>query len=136
MTYEELEDAICKLIEKSITDRQSKDSIAFELPQKTIDLVWKKIKIDLRSYECIIHGNEIRHIQKEHPDDLYHICKVPYHLMKIAKVKKTSSYNRDTKRYEPALTFEKFTQKGKLSIVKLHISRDKILSLKTLFEEV
>ena len=136
MTESQIEEAICILIQKSLNNRQHKESIEFALPQKTIDIVWKKIRIDLKGYSCSVHSDEIRHIEKEHPDDIHHICKVQHYLQKMAKVEKTWSYNRDTRKKEPALTFRKYTQRGILSIVKMHISRNKILSLKTLYEDV
>ena len=46
------------------------------------------------------------------------------------------SYNRNTRKNEPVLTFRKYTQKGILIIVEMHMSRSKILSLKTLYEAV
>lgn len=135
MDYSELEQKICDLIDKSLENRRHKDFVEFPLSEKTISTVWKKVKIDLRGYRCIIHSDEIRHIDNEHPDDIHHICKIPHHLEKIAKIERTSSYNRDTKQKEPCLLFNKFIEKGKIEIVKLNLSREKVLKLKTLYED-
>ena len=136
MSENQIEKELCRLVQLSLQNRQHKESVEFALPQKTIKIVWKKVRIDLRDYYCSVHSDEIRHIQKEHPDDINHICKVQYYLQKMTKVEKTWSYNRNTRKNEPALTFRKYTQKGILSIVEMHISRSKILSLKTLYEDV
>ena len=134
--YSVLEQEICELIEKSLLNRKYKEFVKFPLSEKTVNIVWKKVKIDLSAYYCVIHSDEIRHIQKEHPDDVHHICKIPYHLEKIAKIERTFSLNRKTNKREPCILFNKFIEKGKLVIIKLNISREKVLRLKTLYEDV
>ena len=62
----DLHDKICDLIKLSLEDKQYSHSISFPIPQRTIDLVKKKIFINLENYTCVIHSDEIRHVKKEH----------------------------------------------------------------------
>jgi hypothetical protein len=104
------------------------------LDEKTVNLAWKHYFIDLRGYSCYIHSDEIRHIFKEHQDEVYHICKIHYYLHKFKHIEKTFTTNTQTGQKTPCLVFTKQLQKKQVKAVKLHLSRKKILRLKTLYE--
>lgn len=136
MTDIEIEEKLCKLIEKSLEDRQCRESFTFKLSEKTIAIAWKYYFIDLKNYSCTIHSDEIRHIENEHQYEVYHICKIHYYLHKFKKIERTKTTEVQTGRKIPCFTFTKQLKDKKVKIVKLNLSRKKMLSLKTLYEVV
>lgn len=136
MTNEEIETKLCELIEKSLQDRQFKDEFTFIVSQKSIDTAWKYYFIDLKNYTCKIHSDDIRHIEKEHQKEVYHICKIHLYLETFKTIEKTKTRDAQTGQNIPCLTFIKQLEDKKIKIVKLNLSRKKVLSLKTLFEVV
>ena len=129
-----LEERLCDLVTRSLSKRGLREEISFPLPDKTVKIAWKYYFIDLRGYFCNVHSNDIRHVQKEHPDDVLHICKIPEYLESIAKLERSSSRDRETGRDAPCLVFTKKIASKRIQIVKLNLSRNKVLKLKTMFE--
>ena len=136
MTNEEIKLELCKLVEESINDNQLQSSFSFKLSQNTIDRAWKKHYIDLKRYFCEINSNDIRHIYKEHPDDIKYICEIHYLIDKFLNIQKSFTRDNQTGKNIPCLVFKKVINREKIRIVKLNISRKKILRLKTLFIEL
>ena len=136
MSLEEIEKNLCLLVEKSLSNRQLKEEFVFELSQKSINIAWKYYFIDLKNYSCKVHSDEIRHIYKEHQEEVYHICKIHYYLEHFKSIKRSKTRDSQTGRDIPCFEFIKQLEDKKVKIVKLNISRSKILSLKTLFEVV
>ena len=68
--YEALEVKICQLIELALSDKSSSDQISFPLPKEAVQRAWRKSFIDIRGYTCVIRANEIRHVKKEHGEDV------------------------------------------------------------------
>ena len=89
MTDEEIKYKLCNLVENSIKNNQLQESFCFNLSQKTIDKAWKKHFIDLNKYSCEIHSNDIRHIYKQHPDDIKYICEIHYYIEKFLSIEKS-----------------------------------------------
>jgi len=135
VSSEELEAELLSLVERSLANKKLKEEIVFDIPPETIKIAWRKYFIDLRNFTCKVHSDEIRHIKKEHPDDVYHICKIHYYLAKFASVERSSTRDIKTGKDIPCLVFVKKFHDKKIQIVKLNLSRKKILSLKTLFEK-
>jgi len=134
MSPEEIERTLCDLVTKSLENRQLKEEFIFELSQKSINIAWKHYFIDLRAYRCKIHSDDIRHIQKEHQDEVYHVCKIHYYLEKFKTIKRSKTRDAQTGKDIPCFEFIKQLENKKVKIVKLNLSRVKILRLKTLFE--
>lgn len=133
---EKLEAEICNLVELSLSDKTYCDQGSFLLSEKTIDKAWKYFFIDIRDYTCVIHSDEIRHIKKEHQDDVYLICKIPYYLEKFVKLERSIVQDRKTGKPVTSLIFIKRNDNNSVKMVKTNLSREKILRLKTLFEVV
>ena len=133
MSIEELETKIALLIIKALADKQCSESIEFAVAEKTVRLVKKKIFTDLTGYTCIIHSDEIRHIKKEHGDDVYLISQIPSYLTKFIRVEKSFSKNHKTGKSEHALVFHKRNSNNKVKIVKINVSVKKVLKLKTFY---
>jgi hypothetical protein len=131
----EIEKRICALVEHALADPRCKEFVEFPLSEKTVNRIWRKIRIDLRGFKCRIHADEIRHVRKEHGDETEHICKVPHYLEKFFFVERSTSTNAQTRRSEPALVFKKRNENGTVRMVKINRSKDKTLSFKTIFGE-
>lgn len=134
MEIEVLEDELYQLIKLSLENKQSAKKIIFPLSKRTIDKVKKKIYINLIGYTCLIHSDDIRHIYKEHGDEVFHICKIHHYLEKFAKIEKSTTRDRVSGKNIPCLVFTKKETLKDIRMVKMNISRDKILRLKTMFE--
>ena len=134
LNIDDLEKRICDLVKLSIKDKQYSQEINFPIPQKTIFKVKKKIFSNLENYVCVIHSDEIRHIYKEHGDEVKHICKIYSYLEKFAKIEKSSTRNKTTGINIPCLVFIKKNSPNDIKIIKMNISKDKKLKLKTMFE--
>ncbi|MFZ3052852.1 MAG: hypothetical protein WA099_05535 [Sulfuricurvum sp.] len=133
---EKLEADICNLVKLSLSDKTYCNQISFLLSKKTINKAWEVFFIDIRDYTCIIHSDEIRHIKKEHHDDVYLICKIPYYLEKFVKLERSTVRDRKTGKPVTSLIFIKQNENNSVKMVKTNLSREKILRLKTLFEVV
>lgn len=136
MTNKEIEESLCLLVENSLKNRQHKEEFVFELSQKSIHISWKYYFIDLKDYSCKVHSDDIRHIYKEHQKEVYHICKIHYYLESFKTLKRSKTRDAQTGQNIPCFEFVKQLEDKKVKIVKLNLSRNKILSLKTLFEVV
>nr|WP_321268477.1 hypothetical protein [uncultured Sulfurimonas sp.] len=136
MNLEELEKKLCELISLSLSDKSSFEQISFPIPEEAVKRAWKYSFIDIRGYQCIVRSNEIRHIYKEHAEEVWHICKIVYLLEKFATVTRTTIPDNITRKPITSLVFTKKTKNNQIRIVKTNISRNKILRLKTLFEVV
>lgn len=134
LDIEELENRICELVNLSLQNKQYSEKISFLLPEKVVIKIKKKIYIDLQNFICVIHSDEIRHIQKEHGNEVFHICKIYHYLEKFAKVEKSSTRDRITGKNIPCLVFIKKATLKDIKIVKMNLSKDKVLRLKTMFE--
>ena len=131
---EVLENELCKLIKLSLENKQYSEQIIFPIPKRTIDKVKNKIYINLIDYTCLIHSNEIRHIYKEHGDEVFHICKIHHYLEKFAKIERSTTRDRVSGKNIPCLVFTKKETIKDIRMVKMNISRKKVLRLKTMFE--
>jgi hypothetical protein len=129
-----LEKELCELIKLSLENKQYSKQITFQLPQKTIDKVKKKIYNNLIGYTCVIHSNEIRHIYKEHGDEVYNICDIYNYLERFAKIEKSTTRDRVSGKNIPCLVFTIKIINKDIKMVKMNISRKKVLKLKTMFE--
>jgi hypothetical protein len=129
-----LEKELCELIKLSLENKQYSKQITFQLPQETIDKVKKKIYNNLVGYTCIIHSNEIRHIFKEHGDEVYNICYIYNYLERFAKIEKSTTRDRVSGKNIPCLVFTIKIINKDIKMVKMNISRKKVLKLKTMFE--
>jgi hypothetical protein len=133
---EKLEAEICNLVELSLSDKRYCDQVSFLLSEKTIDKAWKHFFIDIRDYTCVIRSQEIRHIRKEHHDDVYLICKIPYYLEKFVKLERSNVKDEISGKPVMSLVFIKRNENNSVKMVKTNLSREKTLRLKTLFEVV
>jgi len=131
----ELELKISKFVFMSLENKNLDEEISFELPKKTIEKAYKLKFIDLRGYICVIRSREIRHVHNEHGDDVYMIKDIPTMLENFFKIERSNTKDRITKKPITSIVFTKRTSKNNIRIVKTNLSRNKILRLKTLFEE-
>ncbi|WP_428737137.1 hypothetical protein [Sulfurimonas sp.] len=129
-----LHDQICALVKISLEDKQYSDFISFPISAHTITKIKKKIYVNLENYTCVIHSDEIRHIKKEHGDEVMHICEIPRYLEKFAKIEKSTTRDKPTGKNIPCFVFTKRNSNIDVKIVKMNISKDKILRLKTMYE--
>ena len=134
MSLDDLENKICDLIKLSLSDKTYSEQISFPIPEEAIQRSWKYSFIDIRGYICVIRSNEIRHINKEHGDEVWHVCKVAYLLEKFASVERSVVKDNITGKPITSLVFIKKSKNNSIKIVKTNISRKKVLRLKTLFE--
>ncbi len=116
-----LHDRICNLVKLSLEDKQYSDFVSFPISSITINKVKKKIYANLDSYICIIHSDDIRHVEKEHGDEVMHICKIPHYLEKFAKVEKSSTRDRASGKNIPCFVFTKKTETKDVRMVKMNI---------------
>jgi len=133
---EKLEAEICNLVELSLSDKTYCGQVSFLLSEKTIDKAWKLFFIDIRDYICVIRSQEIRHIKKEHDDNVYLICKIPYYLEKFVKLERSNVKDEISGKPVMSLVFIKRNENNNVKMVKTNLSREKTLRLKTLFEVV
>jgi len=126
-------DEICIFVEISISDKQYNEKIIFELPLITIERVKKKLPFNMIGYRCSISSHAVRHIKKGHPNDLEYICEVIDILENFSKVEKSLIRCNKTGGNLVNLEFYKKFDNNIIKLVKLKISREKILELKTLF---
>lgn len=135
MNLKELELKISKFVSISLENRNLDDDISFELPKKTIKKAYKLKFIDLRGYICVIRSREIRHVYNEHGNDVYFIKDIPVMLENFFKIERSNTKDRITKKTITSIVFTKRTSNSNIRIVKTNLSKNKILRLKTLFEE-
>lgn len=63
-----------------------------------------------------------------------HICEIPRYLEKFAKIEKSTTRDKITGKNIPCFVFTKRNSSIDVKIVKMNISKDKILRLKTMYE--
>ncbi len=128
-----LEKEIEELIKKSLEDKQFTDSIFFDLPLIT-QLELKKILFkSFDGYKCEINSHDIRHTNKNHSEDIHFISKIPEIISNFTEIKKSFVEDKKTKKTIYAIEFYKKYDNKTVKAVKIHLRKDKILRLKTLF---
>ena len=131
-----LEDEINDFINQSLNNKQMDESISFPLPKVTIKKAYKLKYIDLKGYTCIIRSREVRHVYKEHGNDVYFIKDLPVLLEKFYSIERSNTIDEKTGKTVTSIVFKKRTATNDIKIVKTNISRRKVLRLKTMFEMV
>jgi len=134
MSFEEIETHLCDLVERSLQDSMLKEEFVFQISSKIVESAWKYYFIDLKKYRFRVHSDDIRHIHNQHHEEVYHVCKIHYYLEKFKSIEKTTTRDTQTGKMIPCLTFTKQLKDKRVKIVKLNLSRKKLLSLKTLYE--
>ena len=128
-----LEKEIEELIKKSLEDKQFTDSIFFDLPLIT-QLELKKILFkNFDGYKCEINSHDIRHTNKNHSEDIHFISKIPDIISNFTEIKKSFVEDKKTKKTIYAIEFYKKYDDKTVKAVKIHLRKEKILRLKTLF---
>lgn len=84
----------------------------------------------------MIRSREIRHVYKEHGEDVYLIKNILELLENFYYIERSNTVDKVTKKPVASIVFKKRMSKNEIKIVKTNISRKKILRLKTLFEMV
>ncbi|MCT7499657.1 hypothetical protein N5S76_07715 [Aliarcobacter cryaerophilus] len=129
----DLEKEIEELIKKSLEDKQFTDSIFFDLPLIT-QLELKKILFkNFDGYKCEINSHDIRHTNKNHSEDIHFISKIPDIISNFTEIKKSFVEDKKTKKTIYAIEFYKKYDDKTVKAVKIHLRKEKILRLKTLF---
>ena len=129
----DLEKEIEELIKKSLEDKQFTDSIFFDLPLIT-QLELKKILFkNFDGYKCEINSHDIRHTNKNHSEDIHFISKIPEIISNFTEIKKSFVEDKKTKKTIYAVEFYKKYDDKTVKAVKIHLRKEKILRLKTLF---
>lgn len=128
-----MEKEIEELIKKSLEDKQFTDSIFFDLPLIT-QLELKKILFkNFDGYKCEINSHDIRHTNKNHSEDIHFISKIPDIISNFTEIKKSFVEDKKTKKTIYAVEFYKKYDDKTVKAVKIHLRKEKILRLKTLF---
>ena len=129
----DLKKEIEELIKKSLEDKQFTDSIFFDLPLIT-QLELKKILFkNFDGYKCEINSHDIRHTNKNHSEDIHFISKIPDIISNFTEIKKSFVEDKKTKKTIYAVEFYKKYDDKTVKAVKIHLRKEKILRLKTLF---
>ena len=63
-----------------------------------------------------------------------HICKIPHYLEKFAKIEKSTTRDKVSGKNIPCFVFTKKNETKDIKMVKMNISKNKVLRLKTLYE--
>lgn len=129
----DLEKEIEELIKKSLEDKQFTNSIFFDIPLNT-QLELKKILFkNFDGYKCEINSHDIRHTNKNHSEDIHFISKIPDIISNFTEIKKSFVEDKKTKKTIYAVEFYKKYDDKTVKAVKIHLRKEKILRLKTLF---
>ena len=129
-----IKDEIAELVKKSLNDTQYNSEVSFELTDDILSRLSEKgFEISLSGYECVIRASEIRHIYKQHPDDVWLITEIPNILKTFKSVKQSNTKDSQTGKPLINLEFYKSYDKKNIKLVKLRIFKNKRLELKTLF---
>lgn len=130
-----LKDLICKHVQNSISNKQFKEELSFDIPLETIRRIKGILYFDMSNYKCIIKANDIRHVKKRHPNDMKYICEIPEIIQNFHTVKKSITKDFKTGSSIISLEFYKKYDKNSVKLVKLKLHREKRLELKTIFVE-
>ncbi|MCT7550885.1 hypothetical protein N5U04_05285 [Aliarcobacter butzleri] len=129
----DLEKEIEELIKKSLENRQFVDSVFFDLPLNTQIELKKILFKNFDEYKCEINSHDIRHTNKNHSEDLKFITKIPDIIENFSEIKKSFVEDKKTKKPIYAIEFYKKYNDKTVKAVKIHLRKEKILRLKTLF---
>lgn len=130
----ELEKDICELVDNSLSDNQFVDSIFFPLPQRAIKEISKILyRSKLKEYQCEINSHDIRHSHKGHKEDIQYVCKIPEIVATFTKVVKSITKHQKTKKTIVSIEFYKKYDNKEVKLVKMDLTKDKKLRLKTIF---
>lgn len=129
----DLEKEIEELIKKSLEDKQFTDSIFFDLPLITQLELKKLLFKSFDGYKCEINSHDIRHTNKNHSEDIHFISKIPEIISNFTEIKKSFVEDKKTKKTIYAVEFYKKYDDKTVKAVKIHLRKEKILRLKTLF---
>ncbi|MCT7539049.1 hypothetical protein N5T82_04215 [Aliarcobacter cryaerophilus] len=129
----DLEKEIEELIKKSLENKQFVDSVFFDLPLNTQIELKKILFKNFDEYKCEINSHDIRHTNKNHSEDLKFITKIPDIIENFSEIKKSFVEDKKTKKPIYAIEFYKKYNDKTVKAVKIHLRKEKILRLKTLF---
>ena len=129
----DLEKEIEELIKKSLENKQFVDSVFFDLPLNTQIELKKILFKNFDEYKCEINSHDIRHTNKNHSEDLKFITKIPDIIENFSEIKKSFVEDKKTKKTIYAIEFYKKYDNKTVKAVKIHLRKEKILRLKTLF---
>ena len=129
----DLKKEIEELIKKSLEDKQFTDSIFFDLPLITQLELKKLLFKSFDGYKCEINSHDIRHTNKNHSEDIHFISKIPEIISNFTEIKKSFVEDKKTKKTIYAVEFYKKYDDKTVKAVKIHLRKEKILRLKTLF---
>ena len=128
-----LKKEIEELIKNSLEDKQFADSVFFDLPLITQLELKKLLFKSFDGYKCEINSHDIRHTNKNHSEDIHFISKIPDIISNFTEIKKSFVEDKKTKKTIYAIEFSKKYDNKTVKAVKIHLRKDKILRLKTLF---
>ena len=129
----DLEKEIEELIKKSLENKQFVDSVFFDLPLNTQIELKKILFKNFDEYKCEINSHDIRHTNKNHSEDLKFITKIPDIIENFSEIKKSFVEDKKTKKPIYAIEFYKKYNDKTVKAVKIHLRKEKILRMKTLF---
>ena len=121
-----LKKLICEHIENSLTNKQFKEELSFDIPLETVRRVKGILHFDMAGYKCIIRSNDVRHVKRRHPDDVSFICEIPEIIQHFHSVKKSITKDFKTGSSLINLEFYKKYDKKSVKLVKLKIHKKKI----------
>lgn len=129
----DLEKEIEELIKKSLKNKQFTESVFFDLPLNTQVELKKILFKNFDGYKCEINSHDIRHTNKNHSEDLIFIPKIPDIIENFSEIKKSFVEDKKTKKTVYAIEFYKKYENKTVKAVKIHLRKEKILRMKTLF---
>lgn len=124
---------ICELMQVALSDKNSQDFITFPLHQKCIKRVYSILNLNLDGYKCYIHCNDIRHVYNRHPLDHHYLCYIPDILKNFNSIEKENIRDIRTGKHQLVYKFYKKYNGNLIKLVKVRITQDKTINLKTLF---
>lgn len=130
-----LKQLICSHVQDSISNKQFKEELSFDIPEETVRRVKGILHFDMSGYKCIIRSNDVRHVKKRHSNDINFICEIPEIIQHFHRVEK--SITKDFKTGSSLINLEFYKKYGNniIKLVKLKIHTEKRLELKTIFIE-
>ncbi|MFA6137013.1 MAG: hypothetical protein WC667_02890 [Sulfurimonas sp.] len=131
---EDLHEAICILVTKSLSDNQFVDSVLFPLPIRAREEIIKVLYIyKIDEYICEINSHDIRHVNRGHEDEIEYICEIPKILSKFTKIEKSITNHPKTRKLIISVVFYKKYDDKTVKLVKVNLTKEKRLRLKTIF---
>ena len=128
-----LKEQICKLVDKSISNKQHNESLIFSIPHKTVIRIKSLLGLNMKDYHCSISSSGIRHVYYQHTDDVKYICESIEIIQKFNRIEKSITKDKITGENLVSIEFYKRYDNDVVKLVKLRILRKKVLELKTLF---